>query len=141
MMVNSGSSSVRLRYTPRTPIEGTSIDVVVSRDRPIQMYVDKVLEAIVEKQKSKVVIQGMGRTCRRIAGRVAKYALRRLPSGHGFRYTVETRESDDTTKPQDFILEFDQEAGTDVLRRVPQDDVDASFTPPEITLVTIFRER
>ncbi|KAF4718802.1 hypothetical protein FOZ63_002252, partial [Perkinsus olseni] len=118
------------------PVGYPSSDATVP-DRPIQMYVDKVLEAIVEKQKSKVLIQGMGGACGRIAERVAKYALRRLPSGHGFRYTVETREGDAAARPQDFILEFDPEAGTDVLRRAPEDDVDASFTPPEITLFKV----
>ncbi|KAF4725164.1 hypothetical protein FOZ63_014417, partial [Perkinsus olseni] len=115
------------------PVGYPSSDATVP-DRPIQIYVDKVLEAIVEKQKSKVLIQGMGGACRRIAERVAKYALRRLPSGHGFRYTVETREGDDAARPQNFILEFDPEAGTDVLRRAPEDDVDAPFSSPEITL-------
>lgn len=35
--------------------------MVVSRDKPIQLYVDKVLEAIVEKQKSKVAVAHLSR--------------------------------------------------------------------------------
>ncbi|EER01164.1 hypothetical protein Pmar_PMAR009084 [Perkinsus marinus ATCC 50983] len=116
MSSDSSAPPVRLRYTPRTPIEGGPVDVVVSRDKPIQLYVDKVLEAIVEKQKSKVAVRGMGRACGRIAERVAKYALRRLPSGHGFRYTITTSEAADAgVRSQEFVLEFDPEVGKDVV--------------------------
>lgn len=84
-----------------------------------------------------VAVRGMGRACGRIAERVAKYALRRLPSGHGFRYTITTSEAADAgVRSQEFVLEFDPEVGKDVLRRVPMEAMSA----PVVTLVTITRK-
>ncbi|KAF4677151.1 Lysophosphatidylcholine acyltransferase 2 [Perkinsus chesapeaki] len=114
-------SSARFRYCPRRPVGSKTVDVIVSAKKPIEIYVEKVMEEIIEKQKSKIVIRGTGQVCGRIAERVAKYALRRLPPNHGFRYKIDiAADSDVAQDTQEFLLEFDPDSGRDVLRSVPK---------------------